>query len=234
MTRRRAFCSSGRTRYELPLADWLAKKWDAVEERARLPRPGGGDRRQRTVRRALPACAARQARRARRRSLFYLRLPLRVRHQIQDVRARRDHRLRPLRRRRRSRGQEAREQSHARDRRGARRLADVHALLRLAARGGSWRASSTGSPSGPCGAPTRRARSRPSPSELVEEVRGEPPTVTFTAYSDLSAFTERPVAPLPEQPDADLRRRARGATRTSRDWRARGACWRLGFPRRGW
>jgi glycosyltransferase involved in cell wall biosynthesis len=36
--------------------------------------------------------------------------------------------------------------------------------------------------------------------QLVEDVRGERPTATFTAYSDLSAFTAEPLAPLPERP----------------------------------
>ena len=62
------------------------------------------------------------------------------------------------------------------------------------------RAASTGSPSGR----VRRADATRAVStftaELVEQVRGEPPTVTFTAYSDLAVFTERPVAPLPERP----------------------------------
>jgi glycosyltransferase involved in cell wall biosynthesis len=39
-------------------------------------------------------------------------------------------------------------------------------------------------------------------SGLIEEVRGEPATMTFQAYSDLSAFVEHPVAPLPEHPTA--------------------------------
>ena len=33
-------------------------------------------------------------------------------------------------------------------------------------------------------------------------MRGEPATATFQAYSDLSAFVEHPVAPLPERPTA--------------------------------
>ena len=39
-------------------------------------------------------------------------------------------------------------------------------------------------------------------SGLIEEVRGEPATGRFQAYSDLSAFVEHPVAPLPERPTA--------------------------------
>jgi glycosyltransferase involved in cell wall biosynthesis len=35
-------------------------------------------------------------------------------------------------------------------------------------------------------------------SGLVEAARGQPPTARFVPYSDLSAFTERPVVPVPE------------------------------------
>ena len=37
-------------------------------------------------------------------------------------------------------------------------------------------------------------------SKLIEDVRGVEPSAVFTAFSDLSAFTERPPAPLPERP----------------------------------
>ena len=37
---------------------------------------------------------------------------------------------------------------------------------------------------------------------LVEDVRGIPVTASFEAYVDLSAFTAKPVVPLPEQPTA--------------------------------
>jgi glycosyltransferase involved in cell wall biosynthesis len=37
---------------------------------------------------------------------------------------------------------------------------------------------------------------------LVEEVRGRPPDAVFPTYSDLSAFTARPVQPLPPVPAA--------------------------------
>jgi glycosyltransferase involved in cell wall biosynthesis len=37
---------------------------------------------------------------------------------------------------------------------------------------------------------------------LVEDVRGRPPDAVFPTYSDLSAFTERAVEPLPERPAA--------------------------------
>ena len=37
---------------------------------------------------------------------------------------------------------------------------------------------------------------------LVEDVRGRPPDAVFPTYSDLTAFTERPVQPLPERPAA--------------------------------
>jgi glycosyltransferase involved in cell wall biosynthesis len=37
---------------------------------------------------------------------------------------------------------------------------------------------------------------------LVEQARGKPPDAVFPTYSDLSAFTARPVQPLPERPSA--------------------------------
>src|SRR5206468_1876514 len=37
---------------------------------------------------------------------------------------------------------------------------------------------------------------------LVEKTRGKPPDAVFPTYSDLSAFTARPVQPLPERPSA--------------------------------
>jgi glycosyltransferase involved in cell wall biosynthesis len=37
-------------------------------------------------------------------------------------------------------------------------------------------------------------------SSVVEAVRGQPATACFPTYSDLSAFTDRPVAPVPETP----------------------------------
>ncbi len=39
-------------------------------------------------------------------------------------------------------------------------------------------------------------------ARLVEEERGRPPEAVFPTYSDLSAFTARPVQPLPERPAA--------------------------------
>jgi glycosyltransferase involved in cell wall biosynthesis len=46
-----------------------------------------------------------------------------------------------------------------------------------------------------------RALSRYTES-LVEEVRGLPVAASFPTYTDLSAFTSRPIVPLPEQPTA--------------------------------
>ena len=39
-------------------------------------------------------------------------------------------------------------------------------------------------------------------AHLVEDVRGRPPDAVFPTYSDLAKFTERPVQPLPERPAA--------------------------------
>ena len=186
------------------------------------------------IRRALPARTARPAAPRSTRSLFYLRLPFRVRARSATFGPDAIIASDPVRRRRGARGPEARGPPHARDRRGARRLADVHALYGSRARRLVDRLGRPGRRRGPCGAPTRRARSRRSPRDLVEEVRGEPPTAMFTAYSDLSAFTERPVAPLPEQPDGHLRRRARALQERRGTGERLARRWRPRFPRRGW
>ncbi|MFN2468565.1 MAG: glycosyltransferase family 4 protein [Gaiellaceae bacterium] len=42
----------------------------------------------------------------------------------------------------------------------------------------------------------------PYTAALVEDVRGEPPAAAFPTYSDLAAFTARPLRELPERPSA--------------------------------
>ncbi|NUT55210.1 MAG: hypothetical protein HOQ03_04415, partial [Thermoleophilia bacterium] len=81
MTRRRVLFV-GRTRYELPLADWLARKWDAMEERldyrllgAATAASAPSDERFRLAPPFRPAALDAVA--------FYLRLPLRVRNELE-------------------------------------------------------------------------------------------------------------------------------------------------------
>src|SRR5262249_44057069 len=42
----------------------------------------------------------------------------------------------------------------------------------------------------------------PDTARLVEDVRGRPPEAVFPTYTDLAAFTERPLQPLPARPAA--------------------------------
>ena len=99
--------------------------------------------------------------------------------------------------------------ARAGDRRGARRLAHLHASLRLALARSFWRRRRTGSPRSRCGAPTRRARSPRFTSSLIEDARGRPADGIFPTYSDLSAFTARPAAGASGAADGALRGHAR-------------------------
>ena len=84
------------------------------------------------------------------------------------------------------------------DRRGARRSADVHARLRVVRAGGSSRRRPTPSRDRGSATPTRLARSPRFTSSLVAEVTGHPATACFPTYSDLAAFRDPPLVPVPE------------------------------------
>jgi glycosyltransferase involved in cell wall biosynthesis len=189
----------GRGRHRLPLAAWLAKKWDAIEELIDYrvlgaAEPGSGT----TERFRLDAPARPRALDG---VLFYVRLPFRIRHQIQefdpDVIVATD----PLV--------------------GAavlmgRRLARATPPLIVEVHG-DWRTFPRlyGSPARRLLAPATdrislfvlrradatRALSRFT-SSLIEDARGEPATAMFPTYSDLSAFVAEPVKPLPTRPVA--------------------------------
>ena len=58
---------------------------------------------------------------------------------------------------------------------------------------------------------------------LVEETRGVPPSAVFTAFSDLSAFAERPPVPLPERPTVAFV----GALEAYKNVEGLAAAWRL-------
>ena len=62
---------------------------------------------------------------------------------------------------------------------------------------------------------------------LVRDVRGAPPTATFTAYTDLSAFAIEPVAPLPATPAVLFV----GALERYKNVEGLAAAWRLLAPR---
>jgi glycosyltransferase involved in cell wall biosynthesis len=190
----------GRSRYRLPLPAWLARKWDAVGELvdyrivgSASPDSRGEDER---FRLAPPA-------RPRRLDglLFYVRLPERVRAQLREFRPDAVVAADPFV--------------------GAavlagRRLAGSRAKVIVEVHG-DWHTFTRG-----YGSPLRRVLSPASDrvarfvlrradatrglsgftSGLVESVRGRPASAAFPTYSDLSAFTARPVQPLPERPTA--------------------------------
>jgi glycosyltransferase involved in cell wall biosynthesis len=190
----------GRSRYRLPLPVWLAKKWDAIEEvldyRVLGAAEGDGATRSERFRLQPPAHPHRLDG-----ALFYVRLPFRVRRQIHDLEPDVIVAADPFV--------------------GAaailgRRLARSAPPLIVEVHG-DWRTFTRG-----YGSPARRFLSPITDrisnyvlrradatrglsdftSSLIEGVRGEPATMTFPTYSDLSAFVAEPVQPLPERPVA--------------------------------
>ncbi len=85
------------------------------------------------------------------------------------------------------------------DRRAPRRSADVHAALWLAGAQGRVGACGCDGTVGLCVAPTRLARFRRSRGVSSRRFGVEPPTKTFLAYSDLSAFADSPTVPVPAE-----------------------------------
>ena len=156
---------------------------------------------QRAERRPLPARRRRSRPHLLDGFLFYLRLPFRVRTHIRDFRPEAIFASDPVRRRgRRSSG--ARWPGG-----GAPVIVEVHGdwrtfarALRLAFAAADRAGRRRAAPRARSGAPTRRAPSRPSPPSSSRRCAASPPSAVFTAFSDLSAFTERPPAPLPERP----------------------------------
>jgi len=188
----------GRMRYHLPLPEWLAKKWDAVEEELdyRLVGAASGD--------SAPSDARFRITRPFRPHfldglVFYLRLPFRLSRHIRDFRPHAIFASDPIV--------------------GAaallgRRLAGGNTRIIVEVHG-DWRtfARAYGSPARRLIAPfldiaaaaaVRRADATRAvstfTSDLIRDVRGRPPSAVFTAFSDLSAFTANPIAPLPERP----------------------------------
>ena len=193
----------GRTRYTVPLPDWLARKFDALERQLDYRVIASVDER-------APGSTTHERFRLLEPSriklfdgvLFYLRLPFHVRRQIIDFRPDAIMAESPysaaasLVGRAWTRGQRPQV------------IVEIH---------GDWRTATRlyGSPSRRVLSPLADAvgrialrrgdavRGLSSFTEgLVEEVRGIPVTASFVAYVDLSAFTANPVVPLPEQPTA--------------------------------
>jgi glycosyltransferase involved in cell wall biosynthesis len=192
----------GRTRYRLPLADWLAKKFDALERQldyrvvasAHQDDQPLADERFRLLPPAWPLPLDG--------ILFYLRSPFAVRRQILEFRPDVIVAESPYT------GIAAMLGRALVSGRRPRIVVEVH---------GDWRTATR-----LYGSPRRRVLSpfadwvsrvalrhgdavralSPFTAGLVEEVRGIPVTSSFPTYTDLSAFTERPVQPLPERPTA--------------------------------
>ena len=178
----------GRGRLVLPLQPWLGKKWDALSEvldvRVLNAGTGAGDDRFRLLPDSAPA--------------FYSRLPFEVARELRafspDVVIASDPFL----------GVAARvARSAARSR--ARIVVEVHGDPRTFTRGyrsplrrSVAQLADALARAGIRGADATRALS-PFTSSLVEEVRGLPATASFPTYSDLEAFAETPLAPVPEE-----------------------------------
>jgi glycosyltransferase involved in cell wall biosynthesis len=178
----------GRGRLTLPLPAWLEKKWSALDEvfdlRVLNAGFGGGDPRFRLLPDAAPS--------------FYSRLPLEIARSLRVFRP--DAII-------------ASDPYIGFTALGARRLArsraklivEVHGDPRTFTRG-------YGSPTRKVLSPFTDAVARTGlrhadatrglsqfTSSLIEEVRGRPATACFPTYSDLSAFSDRPVEPLPSE-----------------------------------
>ena len=188
----------GRMRYQLPLPAWLAKKWNAVEEQLDYRILAGAEHGS-PVREERFRLAAPTRPRPLDGILFYLRLPWRVRREVRDFRPAAIFASDPFVGAAALAGRRL-----AGDR--TRVIVEVH---------GDWRTFTR-----LYGSPARRLLASPADrvaeyavrnadatravstftARLVEEVRGRPPSAVFTAFSDLSAFAERPSTPLPARP----------------------------------
>ena len=197
----------GRTRYRLPLNGSLERKFARPRGAARPARPRGcaargtGRRRDRS-----PCSAARRCPRSTDR-VFYGSLPVRIARELRAGPA--DAIL-------------AQSPYEALAALAGRKLARSDAAVVVEIHG-DWRTWSRlyGSParavvapladarlSSPSAGPTRCGRSRRSPTGIVREAGVEPAGV-FTTYTELTAFSEPPVAPLPERAVRPVHRRPR-------------------------
>lgn len=192
----------GRTRYALPLPEWLAKKFDALERQLDFrvlasARERGQELESGRFRllRPLPPRFLDGV-------LFYLRCPFAVRRQIRDFRPEVIVAESPY-----TGAAALIGRALARGRR-PRVLVEVH---------GDWRTATRlyGSPRrrvlSPIADRISRAVVRRGDAVralsgytegLVEDVRGVPVTASFPTYTDLTAFTAERVQPLPERPTA--------------------------------
>ena len=190
----------GRGRHRLPLSPALARKWDAVEQQldyrflgaAETPSAQSSDR----FRLSAPLRPRRLDG-----ALFHVLLPFRVRRQLEQFRPDAVVAADPF-------VGAAVLAGRMLVRRRVPVIVEVH---------GDWRTYTRlyGSPFRKLGARAadalavrvlRRADATRALSEftsgLVEDARGQPADASFATYSDLSAFTAKPVAELPDQPTA--------------------------------
>jgi glycosyltransferase involved in cell wall biosynthesis len=176
----------GRGRLNLPLAPWLAKKWDALGEvidlRVLNAGSGTGDPRFRM----LPDSA----------SAFYSRLPLEIARSLRSFRPD---------------AVVASDPYIGASAILARRLARAHTRVVVEVHGDPRTFTrGYGSPGRKLMSPIADEVARRGiayadatrglsafTSSLIEDVRGRPATACFPTYSDLTAFTERPLVPVP-------------------------------------
>jgi glycosyltransferase involved in cell wall biosynthesis len=188
----------GRMRYSLPLPDWLAKKWDAVERELEYRVVGAAaagsapsDERFHLSRPARPRILDGV--------LFYLRLPFRLRREIRDFEPEVIFASDPFL-------GAASLLGRTLAGRRPKVIVEVHGDWKTFTRlyGSRGRRLVTPLADRVAESAVRRADATRAVSTftaaLIEETRGVPATAVFTPFSDLSAFSERPPAPLPERP----------------------------------
>ena len=212
----------GRGRLTVPLAPWLAKKWDALEEELEVrvlnAGTGSGDPRFRL----LPDSAR----------AFYLGLPRAVARELADFRPDCGRRGRLVRRRGGARGPSPRSSEDQGDRRGARRPGDLHAPLRLVVAQATCAVRRRGEPHGapplrrdPRGVGVhgshRRALSRPAADRLLHRVQRS----LGLRRSSARAGSRR-------SPASSSSGRS-SATRTSTGWPTHGGWWRASCRTQG-
>jgi glycosyltransferase involved in cell wall biosynthesis len=185
----------GRSRYRLPLPRWLAKKWDAVEQELDYRILGAAEQGSPTKAprfRLRPPATPRVLDAP----LFYLRLPLDVRREVRAFRPAAVVAADPY-------VGAAAWLGRALSGRRPRLIVEVHGDPRTFTRlyGSSARKALSPLADAVARWALRRADATRAlsafTSSLVEEARGEPATASFPTYSDLSAFTDPPVQPLP-------------------------------------
>jgi glycosyltransferase involved in cell wall biosynthesis len=177
----------GRGRLTLPLPPWLRQKWDALSEvfdlRVLNAGTGSSDARFRLLRPDAPR--------------FYPRLPFEVARELRrfpaDAIVASDPYVGLLARAGRALGRSQ-----------AKLIVEVHGDPRTLTRSYGSHARRVLSPpadaaarAGIAGADATRALSAFT-SSLVEQVRGRPATASFPTYSDLSAFADSPLTPVPD------------------------------------